>query len=85
MARLTIFGIAVCETLVFFLNYKKRTDNCIFDIMQGLLLSFVSSTYALYASISNVVQVGANDFEEEVLHHSGVVIVEFFAPWYKDK
>ena len=51
---------------------------------QTILLSVISSTYALYASNSDVVQAGANNFKEEVLKHNGVVIVEFFAPWFEN-
>ena len=51
---------------------------------QTILLFVISSTYALYASNSDVVQAGANNFKEEVLKHNGVVIVEFFAPWFEN-
>jgi protein disulfide-isomerase A6 len=36
---------------------------------------------ALYGPKSAVVQVGANDFDKEVLKYPGVVVVEFYAPW----
>lgn len=37
---------------------------------------------AMYSSKSDVVQATDKTFKDEVLNHDGVVIVEFYAPWY---
>eukprot|EP01031_Cornospumella_fuschlensis_P037956 gene37956-46113_t len=51
------------------------------SLLATLLLSFLPFLTALYSAKSQVVQVGANDFDKEVLKFPGVVIVEFYAPW----
>jgi hypothetical protein len=47
-----------------------------------LILSISLVCKALYSSNSDVVQVTDKNFKQEVLQHPGVVIVEFYAPWY---
>jgi protein disulfide-isomerase A6 len=46
-----------------------------------LLALFSISVCALYSAKSSVSQLGANDFDKEVMKYPGVVIVEFYAPW----
>ena len=41
----------------------------------------VASVCAMYGSRSDVVSATDKSFKEDVLKHSGVVIVEFYAPW----
>ena len=42
----------------------------------------VCSVCAMYGSRSDVVSATDKSFKEDVLKHAGVVIVEFYAPWY---
>ena len=42
----------------------------------------ISNVCAMYGSRSDVVSANDKSFKEEVLKHPGVVIVEFYAPWY---
>jgi hypothetical protein len=44
---------------------------------------FASAAMALYGPKSDVILVNNDkNFKDEVLKFNGVVIVEFFAPWY---
>lgn len=45
------------------------------------LFCIIQCSLALYSAKSNVVDVGADSFKQEVMKHDGVVIVEFYAPW----
>lgn len=50
----------------------------LFFLTLSLIIAIAS---ALYGPKSAVVQVGANDFDKEVLKYPGIVVVEFYAPW----
>ena len=42
----------------------------------------IANVCAMYGSRSEVVSATDKSFKEDVLKHPGVVIVEFYAPWY---
>ncbi|RYH25573.1 hypothetical protein EON65_15510 [archaeon] len=65
----------------FSINCSGKLDKMNLSLVCTLLLSFLPFLAALYSAKSQVVQVGANDFDKEVLKFPGVVIVEFYAPW----
>ncbi|KAK1294450.1 Protein disulfide isomerase-like 2-3 [Acorus calamus] len=44
--------------------------------------AFVARASALHGPSSLVLQLNPNDFKSKVLNSNGVVLVEFFAPWY---
>eukprot|EP00349_Pseudokeronopsis_sp_Brazil_P003227 CAMPEP_0202962658 /NCGR_PEP_ID=MMETSP1396-20130829/6760_1 /ASSEMBLY_ACC=CAM_ASM_000872 /TAXON_ID= /ORGANISM="Pseudokeronopsis sp., Strain Brazil" /LENGTH=446 /DNA_ID=CAMNT_0049683389 /DNA_START=41 /DNA_END=1381 /DNA_ORIENTATION=- len=47
----------------------------------ALVCITIPQLYALYGPKSAVIQAGDNDFKNIVLKDSGIVIVEFYAPW----
>lgn len=46
-----------------------------------VFLAFLAQTFALYGPKSDVISATAESFNKEVLKDSGIVIVEFYAPW----
>ena len=51
-------------------------------VLALVLLLALSSVNAIYSAKGDVVQATDKTFNAEVMKHPGVVIVEFYAPWY---
>lgn len=71
--------VTVLETLFSDIHLGVRMMYSVFRLVT--LLALVPSLFALYGPKSDVLQVGADDFKKVVLQDSGVVMVEFYAPW----
>jgi hypothetical protein len=50
-------------------------------LISVLVLVLPQLALSMYGPKSAVKSVGASDFKDEVMKHSGIVIVEFYAPW----